>query len=35
VLGLDLTDVTVQVTNQAAGDVLCGNISLDTPMYAP
>src|SRR5438270_504144 len=33
-LGLDLTDVTVQVTNQAAGDVLCSSITLDTPVYA-
>jgi len=34
VLGLDLTDVTAQVTNQSAGDVLCGSIPLDTPVYA-
>ena len=34
VLGLDLTDVTAKVTNQLAGDVLCGSIPLDTPVYA-
>jgi hypothetical protein len=34
VLGLDLTDVTTQVTDQAAGDVLGGGISLDTPVDA-
>ena len=35
VLGLDLTDVTAKVTNQSAGNVLCGSIPLDTPVYAP
>jgi hypothetical protein len=35
VLGLDLTDVTVKVTYQSAGDVLCSSIPLDTPVYAP
>jgi hypothetical protein len=34
VLGLDLTNVTAQVTYQAAGDVLRGRIPLDTPVYA-
>jgi hypothetical protein len=35
VLGLNLTDMTAQVTYQAAGDVLRGRISLNTPVYAP
>jgi hypothetical protein len=35
VLGLNLTDMTAQVTYQAAGDVFCGRIPLDTPVYAP
>jgi hypothetical protein len=34
VLGLNLTDVTAKVTNQSAGDMLCGSIPLDTPVYA-
>src|SRR5215813_1387508 len=34
VLGFDLTDVTTEITDQSAGDVLCGSISLDTPVYA-
>jgi hypothetical protein len=35
VLGLDLTDVTTQVTYQSTRDVLRGHIPLDTPVYAP
>jgi hypothetical protein len=34
VLGLDLTDMTAEVTYQAAGDVLRGRIPLDTPVNA-
>src|SRR5205823_8263463 len=33
-LRLNLTDVTAKVTNESAGDVLCGCIPLDTPVYA-
>src|SRR5215813_12653135 len=35
VLGLDLTDVTAEITDQAARNVLCGRLPLDTPVYAP
>jgi hypothetical protein len=35
VLGLDLTDVTAQVTYQSVGNVLRSHIPLDTPVYAP
>jgi len=35
VLGFDLTDVTAEITDQAASDVLCGRLPLDTPVYAP
>src|SRR5215510_3779280 len=35
VLGFDLTDVTSEITDQTASDMLCGSLPLDTPVYAP